>query len=239
MPFAPPRLLGGTVPCPQAGVGAAETLLNIFIPAVSACPGAANGPLAAFTYDSCFCLTVLGFQMNFNANWSASTTGTIVLYTWNFGDGTPQVQTTSPSITYNYRSLGPNNAGWRATLTVKDSSGLTGNVTETVTPDAIPRFIFQPLSPSTGQQVTFNGSASQVYGNSNTTGAYNWSFGDGTNASGAVVNHTFSIDGLYRVTLAFHNVYGTSLVSKTVLVAPDPPANSGGGGGGGRRAVPT
>lgn len=174
--------------------------------------------------------------MNFNASWSASTNGSIILYTWNFGDGYT-AQTTNPSIIHNYMSLGLNNSGWKATLTVKNSNGLTDTITQTVTPDAVPRFAIQPSSPMTGQQTTLNGSASQVYLNSNTTAVSIWNISDGTNSTGTVITHVFSTAGLYRVTLNLNNVYGTSQVSKTVLVVPDPPANSGGAGGG-RRPLP-
>jgi large repetitive protein len=182
----------------------------------------ANGLLAAFTYEfACTTCAISGFPTLLNASWSASTTGTIVLYTWNFGDGFT-TQTANPSTVHNYQSLGPNNAGWQAALTVKDSDGLTDTANQTVTPDAIPRFTFQPSSPSAGQPITLDGSSSRVYGNSNTTVAFSWSFGDGTSASGTVVNHAYSAAGLYRVTSTFLNVYGKSQVSKTVLVASNP-----------------
>lgn len=231
LPLSPVRLMGGDVPCPQVGGGG---LLNI-VPAVSGCPGAMVGPSAAFTYDSCIArgCTVVGFPMNFNASWSASTKGTVVLYTWDFGDGSTAVQTTKPTISYNYLMGCPNpTCNVNVTLTVGDSTGMTNTIVQTISLNMVPQFEFQPSSPETGQSITFNGTASQ-------STSFSWSFGDDTSGSGAGVAHTYSTPGLYRVILtavapSANGPGAIGQVSKTILVRPDPPSNPGGLGGSGR-----
>src|SRR2546425_11997531 len=85
----------------------------------------ATGPLAAFTYDSCEeqgCL-VPGFPASFNASFSHSPNGPIVLYIWNFGDPSSsnnQFNSTNPSVAHDYLTYQNGSTPWKVTLTVKD-----------------------------------------------------------------------------------------------------------------------
>jgi len=222
MPIAPNILHGGTVPCPQQGGG----LLNAVIPTVSACPGVVtNGPLAAFTYDSCMVhgCAVLGFPVSFNATWSVSTNGAIVLYTWNFGDGSPQVQTTNPTTAYNYMSGCPGASNsCNVTLTVKDFAGMTDTIVQKLTLLIVPQFTFQPMSPRVGQLVTFQSSTVQGYCTAANNFSFSWSLGDDTTASGAVVSHVYNKAGFYRVVTTCYNSSGSSQVSETFHAASSP-----------------
>ncbi len=203
-----------------------------------------SGPLAAFTYDSCEeqgC-AVPGFPASFNASFSNSPNGPIVLYIWNFGDPSSsinQFNSTNPIAAHDYLTYQNDSTPWKVTLTVKDSIGQSDTTVRMVSPQVYPKFTTQPSSPSAGEPVTFDGSSSTFNPSTNTTPTYSWSFGDGTNATGAVVNHTYSAEGLYRVMLTFSSSSGSGQVSKTVLVSPDPPANPGIGGGGGRSPLRT
>jgi PKD repeat protein len=127
---------------------------------------------------------------------------------------------------------------WKVTLTVEDSSGLFDTISQMVSPQVYPKFTFQPMSPSSGETVIFNGSATSFSGligsPSNTTKGYSWNFGDGTSGSGAILSHVFSAMGLYRVVLTVSTAYGLGEASKTVSVGADPPAAPSVGGGGGR-----
>jgi len=211
-------------------------------PSETVAPTSNIGPLAAFTYDSCEDLPtpcmVPGFPATFDASFSSSPNGRIVLYMWNFGDPlstSNQFNSTNPSTAHDFLSYQNGSTPWNVTLTVKDSNGLFDSTSQMVSPEVYPKFTFQPSSPASGEAVIFNGSAtsfSALIGNpSNTTKGYSWSFGDGTSATGAFVSHVYSATGLYRAVLTVSTAYGSGEASKTVSVGADPPASSGGGGG--------
>jgi PKD repeat protein len=60
-------------------------------------------------------------------------------------------------------------------------------------------FIYEPLTPYVGKAVTFDASAS--YDPDGTIVNYAWDFGDGTTATGIIVNHAYSFEGTFTVTL--------------------------------------
>lgn len=73
-----------------------------------------QAPIASFTFSG----TIFGESTHFDASNSRSPVGTIVSYTWNFGDGTV-VTTTTDSISHVYSALG----SYVVTLTVVNSAG--------------------------------------------------------------------------------------------------------------------
>ncbi len=192
------------------------------------------GPIAAFTYNPCVMCAAPGDVVFFNASYSISPTGNIVSYTWNFGDGSPLLKTNSSSTTHMYGGL-PGN--WEVTLTVQDSNHQTDTVSQLVIFSVAPRFTFQPANPDPGQMVVFNASSTIIYfQNPPTPPEFLWSFGDGTNATGTVVEHVYHTAGIYRATLSVVTTMGNATISKTLIVRQDPP--TGGGGAGGGRAIP-
>jgi hypothetical protein len=67
---------------------------------------------------------------------------------------------------------------------------------------AVPRaqFTYEPTAyPVTGENVTFDASSS--YDTDGTIVSYEWNFGDGTTGEGMVVNHSYSLEASYAVTL--------------------------------------
>jgi len=70
-----------------------------------------------------------GETVIFNASASYDPDGTIVSYTWNFGDGTPPVIETDPIATHVYMAAG----NYTVTLTVKDNENLTGSTSKVIT----------------------------------------------------------------------------------------------------------
>jgi len=174
----------------------------------------ASNPLAAFTYESCVACVPPGDVVSFNGNWSTSG-ASIVSYVWDFGDGSPPVKTSSPMTTHLY---GGAPAKWRVTLTVQDSAGLTDTTSQLVLFETVPRYTFQPTNPVVGQQVTFNASNSISYNSTNPIKEYDWSFGDGTSGTGAIITHSYSAESSYRIVLTLLTSYGNPSVSKTLTV---------------------
>ena len=53
--------------------------------------------------------------------------------------------------------------------------------------------------------------------------SYHWTFGDGAQADGAQVQHTYASSGTYMLTLAVQDRHGTRRISKRLSVATSPP----------------
>jgi PKD repeat protein len=102
---------------------------------------------------------------------------------------------------------------------------------------AVARFSFAPTTPSEGQDVAFDGSASvdcpagvaseeQCLAVGSRSGlTYSWDFGDGTTGSGARVTHRYTKSGAYSVSLTVVNQRGstgtmTQFVNVGVSAAP-------------------
>jgi len=83
-------------------------------------------PVADFTYTPP--APLVNQTVTFNATASYDPEGTIKNYTWNFGDGTPEVTETDPITTHNYTTAGT----YTVTLTVTDNDGLTDTATASV-----------------------------------------------------------------------------------------------------------
>jgi YVTN family beta-propeller protein len=89
-----------------------------------------QAPTASFTWTSSpsgLTAASVGGPTSFDASASTSPSGTIASYTWNFGDGTPVVTTTSPTITHTYGAAGT----YAVTLTVTNSNGTSTTQTYT------------------------------------------------------------------------------------------------------------
>ncbi|MBI1882237.1 MAG: PKD domain-containing protein [Chloroflexi bacterium] len=139
----------------------------------------------------------VGESLTFSSGNSRDIDGSITGYAWNFGDG---ATASGVNVSHSYGQAGT----YQVTLTVTDNGGLTGSSTFTV---QISQVVKTPPSaaingPQTGQvntPLTFDGS-----GSSDSDGqivSYTWNFGDGANASGVNVTHSYAISGTYQVTL--------------------------------------
>ncbi|MDK2876426.1 MAG: hypothetical protein PWQ22_836 [Archaeoglobaceae archaeon] len=103
-------------------------------------------------------------------------------------------------------------------LSLKVSVAETNNTTNL---KPIASFTFSPTTPKAGENVTFNASSS--YDPDGSIVSYEWDFGDGSKASGKIVNHTFSSAGNYTVTLTVRDNAGlTNSTSKQITVTSQP-----------------
>ncbi len=181
-----------------------------------------NYPDASFTYAPSY--PIRGQDTTFDATASQARGGIITSYLWDFGDGTPAINTTNAVITHTYAVIGQYNV----TLTIADSEDLSNTTARTLKVRDFPTadFTWSPSIPVATQPVTFNASLSTA--NSGNITGFLWDFGDGTISTmpGNVPTkeHTYSVAMNYTVTLTVYNTEGLqSSTSKTAMVAGAPP----------------
>jgi PKD repeat protein len=175
-------------------------------------------PTAAFVVSPT--APVVDQPVNFNASASTAAAGRrIVNYQWDFGDGTIR-DTSEPTTSHSYSVP----RTYTVTLVVMDDIGRTATVSTAVTvagPNPIAAFTTSPSSPTVGQLVAFNASASTPAPGRQIVN-YRWDFGNGTtqDTSGPTTTHTYALAGTYTVTLVVTDDIGrTGTVNRTVTVA--------------------
>ncbi len=96
------------------------------------------------------------------------------------------------------------------------------NQEELVPPVA--EFSFNPTQPTVDEAVDFNASSGISTQSLSQPERYEWDFGDGNQAEGRSVSHTYNVKGSYTVTLTTTNAEGiTSEVSDLIrVVVPEP-----------------
>jgi PKD repeat protein len=174
-------------------------------------------PEASFTESSE--TAYAGEIIHFNASDSSDPDGSVVSYFWDFGDGT---NSTGIIVDHAYGT----NGTYTVTLTVTDDDGASdsASATKTILMNEIPVALFSESAETvyTSEVISFNASAS--YDPDGTIVSYLWDFGDGTSATGVLVEHGYADDGTYTVTLAVTDNNGaTALASATKTVLNSPP----------------
>ena len=164
-----------------------------------------------------------GTAVTFDASSSADSDGTVQSYSWDFGDGTTA---TGQSVSHAYGSEG----SYRATVTVTDDDGATDTAYVDVTvDDNQPVTVDASANQTTanpGELVVFDGFASTDEDGFIET--YEWDFGDGTTATGDMVDHTYSSTGSYTVTFTATDDDGASATDtvNVTIEANQPPSTS-------------
>jgi PKD repeat protein len=137
-----------------------------------------------------------GVPILFDASASVNPDGGLLSYSWDFGDGSGS-DLINPSKVYEQPGAYP------VTLTVRNETGteygtamdrIAALVREGPIADAGP-----DLTVCSHQEVRFDGSGSSDADGA--VNAYNWSFGDGGEGSGATPAYIFDQPGIYTVTL--------------------------------------
>jgi gliding motility-associated-like protein len=164
-------------------------------------------PSAAFSNTTeCF-----GFATQF----TDGSIGSIITWSWNFGDGSALSSIQSPSHIY------PANGSYNAALTVTNTFGCVNSITHPVVVNSVPVSAFAASTACLGQATVFTDQTS------GTPIGWNWDFGDGSTAS-TVQNptHTYATASTYTVTLISSGGSGCSdTISNTVTVNAIPTAN--------------
>jgi PKD repeat protein len=162
--------------------------------------------------------------VTFNASASYDPDGSIVSYTWDFGDGTPPITENDPITYHTYTSYGD----YTVKLTVTDNDGLTGQTETTihVSQHPVASFTFTPPDPLVHELVTFDASASTPDGG--TIVSYTWDFGDGniTTTSNPIITHAYETYGTFTVTLNVTDSEGKwDTTSQQITVTKTPVAD--------------
>lgn len=155
-----------------------------------------------------------------SVNFTATSSGTISTYEWNFGDASPIVNTTTPSIAHGFSSFGTYNVTVKAT----DASGCFVISPTTITVQNPP--ISGSASPSSGctaANVSFITNVNVPTGSSVTN--YLYDYGDGSPTSGTAA-HTYSVVGSYTPTVSITTNEGcTNTFTYTTIAFGIPPSN--------------
>ncbi len=138
-------------------------------------------------------------------------TGEPTEWQWSFGDGSGG---SGATISHVYRVAG----SYEVTLTVTNAEGPDSSSPAVIT-------VFDKVEPpiaaiggglasaNVGQQVSY---FSRSIGNPT---VLQWSFGDGTTANGSSVQHTWTKDGQYTVTLTVSNSAGSDSITSAISVS--------------------
>ncbi len=143
-----------------------------------------------------------GEEVFFDGSASTDLDGQVVSYLWNFGDG---AEAAGAVVGHTYVDGGT----FLVTLTVTDDRDATDSDQLLMTvADPIPVAVATFTSPvHAGEPVAFDASASTAAA---AISAWRWSFGDGTTATGEVVNHTYDRSGTFTVRLTVEDIEARS-----------------------------
>jgi len=157
---------------------------------------------------------VAPLAVNFSSAGSSDPEGSILSYSWTFGDNT--TTSTSPNPSHTYSTKG----NYTATLVVTDNGGLsspaaTVAITATNQPP-VARATATPISGVAPLAVSFSSAGSSDPDGS--IQSYSWAFGDGTTSTLSNLSHTYSTKGNYTATLVVKDNDGLSSSAATVAI---------------------
>ncbi len=108
-------------------------------------------------------------------------------------------------LAFELSSLYTYEAGWKMDIPHETIDGLVDNRLTVLPP--IADFSFDPLVVINGMPVTFD-ALSSYDPDGGWIVSYYWDFGDGTNSTGEIMDHTYAVDGIYTVTLNVTDIDG-------------------------------
>ncbi len=180
-----------TATATNANASTSEFSKNVLVPTT----GGGNQPPVARFSQSCSQLTC-----TFDGSASSDSDGTVVSYSWDFGDGSTA---TGAKATHTYATAG----SYGVRLTVTDNQGATGTQLTSISPKKLP-----PVAAFTWKCVqhdcAFDGGVSVDGGG--TIISYLWTLGDGATAAGRRVRHIYASAGVRTVTLSIADDGGTT-----------------------------
>ena len=178
----------------------------------------------------------------FDAGASYDSSGEIVAWAWDFGDGETATGGTASGgaatgATVSHTFTASSARAFTVTLTLTDDDGAQGRTSVTVrvvgggetNAPPVARFVSVPTTGVAPLAVSFD-AATSTDGDGHIV-TYAWSFGDGATGTGVAPQHTFGVPGTYTVQLSVTDDDGaSSAVSHEVVVSafiPQPPPPPG------------
>ena len=167
-------------------------------------------PEAAFStqcqYNAC----------QFNGSGSSDEDGSILSWSWKFGDGATAAGT---QVSHQYAAAG----SYTISLTVKDDDGASDTHSYTASislPNQGPSASFALSCSDLDCSVDASASSDPDGGIAD----YQWSFGDGATAAGAIAAHSYAGSGKYTITLTVKDNHGAAASSSKAanVTAPEP-----------------
>ncbi len=169
------------------------------------------------TADFTFANTCLGNSASFT-DISSITSGNIVSYNWNFGDGNAS---TLQNPTHNYAAAG----NYIVTLQVTSAGGCSNTISKSVTINPKPTASFSAPDACLGSAIIFANSSSIATGSISSNW---WDFNDTYTSTQNSPSHTFLASGTYAVRLIVASLIGCSdTIVQNVVVHALPAANAG------------
>lgn len=170
-------------------------------------------PVAAFTATGACAGSTAAFTDN-----SSVSSGNILNYAWNFGDGN---NSGAQSPSHAYAAPGSYTVG----LTVTTAGGCSSSTTQTVTIHEVPVAGFVATPVCIGSSMTFANSS--TIGTGSIT-SWSWDFNDASTSTQSTPTHTYTTAGTYQVTLVATSDQGcTDTVAQAVTVNALPIASAG------------
>ncbi len=160
--------------------------------------------------------------VTFTSAYLRNTASQPITYTWNFGDGSVPVITTSHIVAHTFDLPGNYNVqvvadnGYGTAAVYSQSTHIDGRPLDDAS------FVFAEDAASLGATGVFTASYSPSGATQPVT--YTWNFGDGSalaKTASAAITHTFSNSGTFTVWMTATNGYGTFVYSRTVIVPFD------------------
>ncbi|MDQ6821651.1 MAG: PKD domain-containing protein [Actinomycetota bacterium] len=170
-----------------------------------------EAPTAAFTSTPLH--PAVGQPVSFDGSSSSDPDGSIMSYSWKFGDG---ASGSGATPTHSYVTSGI----YTITLKVTDSSGATATTTQQLPLGLIASFtVTSPPPLLQGQAVSFDGTGSSTSQGATIT-SYSWDFGDGSApGAGPTPSHAYLHYGSYIVKLTITDSSGAqAATAQTVVV---------------------
>ena len=163
---------------------------------------------AGFTHQGVPCSNTVMFT-----DTSPSTSGSLVSWSWNFGDNTTSTQQ-NPSHTYNLPG------SYTVTLIVTTSAGCIDTTFKNI--DVIN---VQPVASFTFTNLICTGECTFT-NQSQWSANFSWNFGDNSFSSSANPSHTYQSPGVYTVTMiAYDNNGCADTISQPVTIVTHPAAS--------------